>query len=587
MGGGSDGQSPAMGNGGGLDLGTKRQQYDLLFDEVWRNKQSYEARWKTLADYVLPTRPRWTEADSNKGDRSNNKIIDDTATQSLEIARAGLMAMMASPTRPWFQYALALARAERDVDTNRWLTDFRDRTLDVMERTNFYTSLSLVIEDELVFGTGCMAIFEDARKIIRCHTFPIGSYAIAQNAEFEVDTFCRELTMSVRNVVQRYGWDNCSRQVQEDFGKKRLERPVVIRHLIKPNPLGREDAAMSYDLPWSECIWEKYAGTGEPEKWLREAGYMEFPIIAARWHKNDEDVYGTRSPAINQLGNIKMLQAMVKKRINGLEKQVDPPVQAPSSVRNRAVSLLAGELTLVDVGQGQEGVRPIHEIKLPYQELVDAENQVREAIRQAFMVPLFLMWTSDTRNEPPTAAEVYARDREKLILGPTQERHADDVFDRAIHRIASIMLRRSQPAWAAGVDGLVPMPPDEIDGEEITPEYVSEAAVAQKLVGIGGLERHMAFMGQAMAIWGPPVLDNTDADELAAAHADMLGVTPKAQRSPEERDALRAQRASEAQEAKMVAAAPPLAAAAKDLSETNMSGDSALTRLAGGLQGAI
>jgi len=565
---------------------TRLQRYNERFDQAWSARRSFEARWRTLGEYYLPTRPRFSISDSNKGDRSNNKILDPTGTQSVEIATAGLLAMMASPARPWFVYGLPLSRTERSTGINRWLTAARDETLNVLERSNFYTALAELIRDELIFATGAMAIYDDWQRIVRCHTFPVGSFAIDQDSMGRVDYFCREVTMSVRQVVQTYGFDNCSRQVQLDFMQKGQNNAVVVRSHIQRNESPDEGRAR-YDakyLPWSECIWEKQATAAvlpEQEKFLRESGFHEFPIIVGRWQRNDEDTYGTGSPGITALGTVKMLQAMSRDYLNALKKSIDPPLVGGTSFLNRPVSLIHGEVTVEDETQGK-GLRPIHEVRTPFGEVTAEIERRRLEVENIFMVRLFLMWTTDTRAQPPTAAEVYARDREKLILGPTQERHGDEVLGKAIERVLNIMIRRSQPAWSVGEDGIIPTVPDELEGADVRPEYISEAATAQKVVGISAIERHAGFGAQQAQFFGPSILDNINGDKMMAAHADMLSVPPDVSTSESERAELREQRRKAEAAQRAAEALPAMAKAAKDLGTTPMDEDTALTSLVGG-----
>lgn len=561
---------------------SRRVRYDRQFELRLKDRQSYESRWRSHADYYLPTRPRWTLTDANKGDRANNKILDSTGTRAADIATAGLLAMMASPARPWFIYGLPLSRAERSAEINRWLAAARDETLKVLERSNFYTALAELLKDELIFATGAMAIYADRERIIRCHTFPIGSYVLGQDSAGRVTYFGREVTLTVEQAVTDYGFDNCSPRVQSDFMQRNLTNPVEVRHKIERNDYADEERA-KYDsrfLPWSECIWEKGGSAGQGDMFLKESGYHEFPVIVGRWERNAEDTYATNSPGHVALGPVKTLQAMMRKYLNALEKSVDPALVGGSSFKNRPASLVSGDVTVEDETQGK-GLRPIHDVRLPFDQISFEMERVRGEIKDIFGERLYLMWTNDTRAQPPTAAEVYARDREKLILGPTQERHGDEVLGKAIERVMNVMIRMSLPAWEVGEDGLLPQMPEEIEGMDVKPEYISEAATAQKVVGISSLERHLAFIGGAAQLFGPSIVDNVNGDKLAAAHADMLSVPPDVSTSEDERAEIRAQRAKAEAAERAAQAVPAMTSAAKDLGTTPMDQDTALTRLIG------
>jgi hypothetical protein len=554
-----------------IEIGvTARRRLDQIVENLIQERSTWERRWQDLGDYLLPTRPRFTVSDANRGDRTNKKILDSTATQSVDIARSGLLNGMASPSRPWFMLDTVSRRIEKTNEVLEWLTAFRDRILDVLERTNFYAALGQMFEDELVFGTAAMGIYEDPESIVRCHVFPVGSYVIAQDAAGRVNTFAREFRMTAQQAVEKFGIARVSHRTRMAYLHERYQEPIEVRHLIQPNNMPSTDSPYATDLPWKECYWEKGAQDG-PDELLKESGYHEFPIIVARWERSDEDTYATRWPGSVALGDIKMLQAMERKIVNGLNKMVDPALVGSSSLKNRPVSLLSGEITYEDITQTGQGLRPIHEVRLPIGELEEKANQVRERIRHAFYVPYFLMLLSDARGQPPTAEEIRQRMREKLqVLGPVLERHSDDVFGPVIERVSAVMMRLAEPAWAAGYDGMVPIPPEDLEDAELRVEYISEVAQAQRMTGLAGLERHLDFAGIISQTYGPDVLDNIDIDEAMAEHASMVGISPKIRRDEREREAVRSARNQQVAMQQGIEAAPQLASAAKDLSQVDV-----------------
>ena len=50
-------------------------------------------------------------------------------------------------------------------------------------------------------------IEEDFDDVIRCYSFPIGSYMIANDDRLNVRTFFREFRLTVRQLVTRFGMD--------------------------------------------------------------------------------------------------------------------------------------------------------------------------------------------------------------------------------------------------------------------------------------------------------------------------------------------------------------------------------------------
>jgi len=579
---------------------TSRYALDHYFNELWATMSTWKDLWRELADYIMPTRSRFLMSDANKGNRHNSLILDGTAKRALNNAKAGLLAGMASPSRPWFNLSTGDKDKDRNPSVSEWLEDSRNRAMGYMEGANYYGSLGEQLVDEMVFGTGAKIILADpGSKMFRTVTFPIGSYSIAQNSHGIVDTFAREFSQTVRQIVQEYGYDNAPDSVQKDWDNRSYETPYEVRWMIYPNPEANEQRAEvdSRYLPFREVHWISQGGdqhATDVDRWasgaidsagqsgvLKVSGFHEFPVSVGRWDKNDDDVFATSCPGMDAKGDIKTLQTQARDLWNAIKKKINPPLKAGPSVRNKPVSMMPGKVNIQNETSNNAGLGSLHETNLDIDHLRQAKAEVRDAVKEHFMEPIFLMLIGDSRSTPPTAEEVRARAREKLsILGPILERQSDDIFDKDIDRIMNILIRRSMPFWALGLEGAPLMQPPEAMGEvALEVEYVSEVAQAQKQVGLAGLEQHVAFVGQLSAIV-PQTLDNMDWDEVVRLHAEMSGTPARVTRPYDETAELRAVRAQREAEAAKAEQAAAGAAAAKDLSQADMGGDNALTRLA-------
>ena len=170
-----------------------------------------------------------------------------------------------------------------------------------------------------------------------------------------------------------------------------------------------------------------------------------------------------------------------------------------------------------------------------------------------------------------TAREVDERHEEKLLaLGPVLEQLNQDALDPIIDLSFSYHVKQ----------GLLPPPPKELEGQPLKIEYISVMAQAQKLVGIGGLERYAQFAGSLVQISGDPTIaDKVNFDQLLDEHGISVGVPPTIIRSDEEVAEMRAQR-QKAQEAQQQAElAEKASKTAKNLGNASMEGPNALTEL--------
>ena len=128
---------------------------------------------------------------------------------------------------------------------------------------------------------------------------------------------------------------------------------------------------------------------------------------------------------------------------------------------------------------------------------------------------------------------------------------------------------------------LLPEAPEELRGQDYKIEYISIMAQAQKLAGIGNIERLMGFVGQTAGL-NPEAVMKLDIDKIIDMYADLIGIPAELIVSKERMEELRAQQAQARQAEQQALDAQAAVSAGKTLSETKMDEDTALARLMGG-----
>jgi len=289
------------------------------------------------------------------------------------------------------------------------------------------------------------------------------------------------------------------------------------------------------------------------------------------------NTYGT-GPGSVALGDIRQLQLEQKRKAQAIDKMVDPPLTGPSSLREEVIDTLPGGTTWHDGIDGPgAGLRPVYEVNPRINELALDIRDVQERIKRAYYEDLFMMLASSDRREI-TAREIDERHEEKLLgLGPMLERLHNELLDPCIDTAFEY----------ASEAGILPPPPPELQGQEISVEYISVMAQAQKMAGTASMERFVSFAGN-LAGTNPDVLDKVDFDQTVDEYGDMMGVPPRMIRSDDQVAALRQQRAQREQQAQaameanqMAATASQGAQAAKLLSEADTGNGNLLTQLTG------
>ena len=485
---------------------------DKLFTrwgQLKTERATWWAHWQEISTYLLPRSGRFYVTDRDKGWRRHNAIYDNTGTRALRVLGAGMMAGATSPARPWFRLGTADPELNAYQPVKIWLADVTTRMQMVFQRSNTYRTLHQMYEELGAFGTASSIVLPDYNNVIHHYPVTVGEFAIAQDYQGKVCTIYREFEKTVGEIVKEYGYKNCSTVVRNMYDRGSLDQWIRLIQAIEPRAdrdIRKKDAK---NMAWGSYTFEV---GGNPQQFLRESGFKDFPALVPRWATAGGDIYGN-SPGMEVLGDVKQLQHEQLRKAQVIDYQTKPPLQVPTSMKNRDVESLPGGITFYD-GQ-TAGIKTAFEVNLDLNHLLMDIQDVRERVRGGFYADLFLMLANATDTRM-TATEVAERHEEKLLmLGPVLERLHNELLDPLIDMTFTRMLEA----------GVIPPPPQELQGMELSVEFVSMLAQAQRAIGTNSVDRYVANLG-AVASFKPEVLDKFDADKWADSYADMLGVDP-------------------------------------------------------------
>lgn len=551
-----------------------RSRLQGRLDGLRSNRYSWYLHWMELANYIFPRRYKWliTPNQYNRGSPINGFIIDSTGTLAARNCASGMLAGIVSPTRPWVRLRIPGISDDDSSPATLWLSEVERRMMAVFQESNFYNAMGVLFHDLVVFGTGVMTIMEDYEDVIRCYNPCAGEYFLDSSYRMIIDTIYREFTLTCSQVIEKFPDDpmkwSATVQLAKKSGGAALTQEVVICCAIEPNDPPAPGIPKSF--PYREVYWEQGSTT---KTVLEIKGFYEFPAICPRWDIVSNDAYG-RSPAMDALGDIKQLQQETRRKGQAIDKMVNPPMVADVQMKNQPASLLPGGVTYVSgfAQSGKAGFAPAYQVQPQIEHMSNDIMQVQERIKTTFFNDLFLMISGlDTVR---TATEIDARREEKLVmLGPVLERFQNEGLDPLIDRTFKIMLR----------NGLLPPPPEEIQGATLKPEYVSILAMAQRAASTSGIERVYALVGNMTAV-NPSIRHKLNYEETVEVYGSSLNIPPKLLVSKEEFARLVSAEAQQLQADKAAALTPEIVKGAKTLSETDLSSRNALTALIG--QGA-
>lgn len=566
-----------------MDLPLK-QRLLLRKGAMWTERSTWINRYRDITDFLLPYSGRYFSTDRNKGDRTFNNIYDETATFALDILTAGMMAGMTSPARPWFR----LATPDKDLmefDPVRWwLHDVTELMRDIYAKSNTYMSLHSLYEELGAFATAATIVEEDYDTVLHHNVLTAGEYAIATNDKGRVDTLAREYEMTTLNIVDKFvrqpdgsmDWSRVSQQIKNDWDThKNLDawRPVI--HMICPRANRDVRKRDSKNMQVGSYYMEPGRENGD-EVMLRESGYKRFPALCPRWHVRGGDIYGN-GPSFRAMGSVKQLQQEQLRKGQAIDYQTKPPIQVPSERKNSQVSALPGGVSYIPMNGAGGGAKTLFEVNLNLQHLLEDIQDVRSRINRSFYADLFLMISQDNRRTPATATEIAERHEEKLLmLGPVLERLHNEMLSPFIDMTFTRIVEA----------GILPPPPPELRGTDLKVEFVSTLAQAQKMVGLGSMDRLLGTVAQVAAgSQDPSVWDKVDKDQVVDRYADMLGVDPSIIVADDKVAFIRDERAQAMQAQQQAAAMPAMAGAARDLASADTGGQNALTDILRQVQG--
>lgn len=557
-----------------------------------RTSGGWDPHWKELQKFFLPRRGRWLEDSGQRGGKKHQELIDPTPKMAARTLASGMMAGSTNPAQPWFRLVTPDIELMEIPAVSQWLYTVENKIRDIFEKSNLYRILPTTYLESGVFGTSPIIISEDDEHVISCLGNTIGSYYLAQDHNGKVDTLYRVDRKSTRQMVMQFGFENCSPQIQAIYKDQHKEQQHDVLYLIEPRSDRDIDSPLAKDMPF-RAMYIDLAWMDRP---LKESGFTDNPIAIFRWETTAEDVYGS-SPGMDALGCAKAMQVQQKRKAQAIDKHIDPPMVADPSLQNQPSTLLPGGVTYAGFTPSGSAPRfaPAYVVKPELAGIMEDIRDIRDLTNECMYVTLFQMFSSSDRRQI-TAEEIMRKNEEKLLLiGPALGNHKHELIEPTVDRTFNIMVRRSEKVWNGTMDEpqnanwYIPPPPEELDGASLKVEMISPLAQAQKMASVGSIERFVNFVGmlgkvQADAGVPPTVFDKVDLDQTVDEYAIAVGVPPTLPRSDEDVAQMREDRTQQQQAAQAAAMAQPAAqaaGAAKDLSETQVGGASALDRITG------
>ena len=502
------------------------------FEALESRRQPWESLWQQCSDHVLPR--------SGRNGRQS-LIFDSTAPLALGRFASALESMLTPRTQKWHGLVTGDPAADHNPEVARWCEALRDLMfcLRYAPEANFANQMMEAYLSLGVHGTAVIFVDEALGVGLRYKCIPIHECYLAVDAAGRVDTVFRLYRLSARQAVSEFG-ENLPEQILKDAADPgRMDEKHEFIHGVFPRgeiSAGRRDPL---NMPLASVHVARSSA-----RLVRESGYRTMPYAVSRFYVEPGGIYG-RSPAMDAMPDIVMVNAMNKTLIRAAEKMVNPPLLVPEDDVLSAFSLKAGSINYGGLDdQGRQRVAPLQVGgNLPIG--LEMINRSREVINEAFFLNLFQVLLEKSGQQ--TATEVVERAKEKAqLLAPTMGRQQAELLRAVIERELDIIIN------AGGLNLLPPVPGGlPLVGGRLQPQYTTEMAQAMASFDSQAVMQSIQALG-LLAQVDPGVMDIIDFDAAGRVVIASSGVPSIMVRGEEEVKQIRQQR--EAAQAQMAQA---------------------------------
>jgi len=560
----------------------------------------YRIQWEPMIDNIIMyvNHGRRFVQDWNlwDGQQTGQEVFDDSAMLARNMLVDGMVGYLCSRNQPWFALEIPGKfnfprsvgmrawngkRIDSYPQVQQWIQDCQTVMYSAFNRSNFYDLIPQFISDGATCGTAYMQIEEDVPQATIVFTVPhFRECFISENQWGKVDTVYRVYIMTLRQLKQKFGEEKM-KQVDDNFQRDYEQNMYATRqvlHAIYPNTDYRSDRIDSKSKQFaSDWIYNKggvlqyrsgrvtIMDISGGSKLLQSSGYDTNPMIAWRWWKNDDEIYG-RGPSHEAFVSIAQANQMGRTNLITAHQAAEPPLIAYSDLRGAIQRGPAG-ITYLESNRGDIRARAPMPLYTGVQNLpfnVEYQDRVRQIINQHFHTDVFMMMSqlaASGKSERMVTEQIAELQGEKAaILGTRVGRLQSEAFDPLIYRVYSI----------EAAAGRIPTPPDILTESVHGPveiQYMGMLAQAQtRLTKVRAITTGINLL-TSMAQVNPTVIDAINFDAAANEVMDAVGFPEELKRPAREIMAIRQQRNQMAQQERTAENFPKIARGAASLAK--------------------
>ncbi len=481
----------------------RKNQMDSVFNNIKGDLQE-------LSEFFAPRMSKFIVSDVNKPIKKTKKIKDSVTIKAVNDFAAGMQSGATSAATRWFKCQMKSKDLNKLHEVKTWCNDMEDLMRRILASSNFYQNQLGVYKQLGSYGFASLQMEQDYETVANFKLLPIGSYRYSKDHRGEPDTLCRNYKETADNIVDKYGYENCSEQVRAAFDANNTDQLFELVYFVEPNKEYNSKSPLSRHKRFISATFEVGC-----DKFLKLSGFDRFPFAIYEAEVNGEDNYPSNCPGIQALPDARQLMEQVKTYSSAMKKMAIPLMRGPASLQKQK-GLTDSPGQIIPEDENGRGLSPVYEVNPQILQLKQHNDELKEVIKSHFYNDLFAV-ILNTAERGRTATEVNEVKEEKMVL-------LSPLLDQAHKGLRAVL---NWIFFLCIITGIMPEPPEIIQKEEMEIEFVSTLALAQKVKGISSIERFTTFTVNLSQMTDPTLIYKINADQIVDDYAEIANVNPE------------------------------------------------------------